>query len=99
MGSLVSGFLQDLVKICIKYIEANNFLLLNYITRRQCIVFLSSLVVLFGGNLCEWGQLFSREILWWGGGGQFFRAKFPRGQMPGGDFSSRVIVRGAIVRG
>ena len=36
-------------------------------TRRQCIVFFSSLVVLFERNLLERGQLFSRETLWWGG--------------------------------
>ena len=39
----------------------------NYSTRRQCIVFLSSLVVLFERNLLEWWQLFSGEILWWEG--------------------------------
>ena len=66
--SLISGVLQGLVKICKKYVEVNNFLLLifsfekyllvqgffNYSTRRQSIVFQSSLVVLFEGKLLEW---------------------------------------------
>ena len=38
----------------------------NYCTFRQGILFFSSLVVLFEGNLHEWGQLFFRETLWWG---------------------------------
>ena len=46
----------------------------NHITRRQYIVFLSSLVVLFEGNLLEWWQLFSGKILWSGG-------NFARGQL------------------
>ena len=51
-------------------------MLLYYSTSSQCLVFLSSLVVLFVGNLLELGQLFLREILRWGsnfpGDGQFF---------------------------
>ena len=74
--SRISGVLQGLVKICKKYMEVNHFLLLscslekwllvewffNYSTRRQSIVFLSSLVVLFEGNLLEWEQLFLRKF-------------------------------------
>ena len=64
----------------------------NYSTRRQCIVFLSSLVVLFQGNLLEWGQLFFGKILWWG---DYFQAgNFPRGKL-----SSGAIVQWAIVWG
>ena len=70
----------------------NHFLLLSCSTCRQCIVFLSSLVVLFGGNLLEEGQLFFRKILWWGG-------NFLRVQLSGGQFSLGVIVCGAITRG
>ena len=61
----------------------------NYSTRRQCMSFLSSLVVLFEGNLLEWGQLFSGEVLWWGG-------NYPWGQLSRGQFSSGGIIRGAI---
>ena len=38
----------------------------NYSTCRECIIFLSSLVVLFDRNLLELGQLFLGEPLWWG---------------------------------
>ena len=55
----------------------------NYSTRRQCIVFLSSLVVLFERNLLEWGQLFSGEILW--SGAIYLGAIFLRGDCPGGE--------------
>ena len=61
----------------------------NYSTRRQCIVFLSSLAVHFEGNLLEWGQLFSGETLWCGD-------NFPEGNFPWGQLSSGAIVRGPI---
>ena len=61
-------------------------------TRRQCTVFFSSLVVLSEGSLLEWGQLFSRGILWWGG--NCLGDSFPWGQ-----FSSGAIVQGAIFLG
>ena len=73
-------------------------MLLYYGTRRQCIVCLSSLVVLAKGNFLPWGQLFSREILWWvgnfPGGGQLFSGAIFRGAMIQGK-----IVRGAITQG
>ena len=50
----------------------------NYSTLGQCIIFLNSLVVLFGGNLLKWVQFFSGEILWYGG-------NFPRGQLSWGN--------------
>ena len=53
----------------------------NYSTRRQCIVFFSSLIVLLEGNWLDWRQLFSGEILWWGDrflGGQFPLWAIPR---------------------
>ena len=87
----------SLVKICKKYIEVNHVLLLSlqpwkiavgfvhYTTRRRCIVFLNSLVVLFGGNLLELGQLFSEEILWWEW--EILRGDtFPLGQSSGGNY-------------
>ena len=37
----------------------------NHSTYRKCIVFFSSLVVLFEGSLLEWRLLFFGEILWW----------------------------------
>ena len=103
--------------------EVNNFLLLicslekqllvewffNYSTRRQAIVFLSLLVVLFEGNLLEWGQLFSGKILWWGGnfpGGRWFslgviilRGNFPWGQLSGAQFSSGQLSVGQLSGG
>ena len=73
-------------------------MLLYHGTRRQCIVCLSSLVVLAKGNFLQWGQLFSREILWWvgnfPGGGQLFSGAIFRGAMIQGK-----IVRGAITQG
>ena len=63
-------------------------MLLYYNTRRQCIVCLSSLLVLTKRNLFEWGQLFSREVLWCVG-------NFPGG----GQFSSLAIIRGEIFLG
>ena len=69
--SLISGIFQRAAKIFKKYMEVNHFLLqscslkrshlvewfFNYSTHRPCIVPLSSLVVLFRGNLLRWGQL------------------------------------------
>ena len=71
--------------------------MIHYSTCRQCIVSLSSLVLLFEGNLLEWEKLFSGEIycegailqranFFFGGGGSF-----PRGQL-----SLVAIVRAAI---
>ena len=96
MCSLVSGFLQGLVKICIKYIEANHFLLLNCSTRRQCIVFLSSLVALFGGICVSRGNYF-RGKFYGEGGGAISRDQISLRTIVRGRISSRVIVRGAIV--
>ena len=72
--SLISGVLQGLVRISKKYMEINLFLLLSWSTCMQCIVFRISLVE---GNLLEWGQLFSSEILW------------SVSNFPGGQFSLR----------
>ena len=72
--SLISGVLQGLVRISKKYMEVNLFLLLSWSTCMQCIVFRISLVE---GNLLEWGQLFSSEILW------------SVSNFPGGQFSLR----------
>ena len=69
----------------------------SYNTRRQCIVFLTSLVVLFKGNLLEWGQLFLGEILQWGG--NFPGGNYPRGQLSAGNFSWRQLSSGEIVLG
>ena len=69
----------------------------SYNTRRQCIVFLTSLVVLFKGNLLEWGQLFLGEILQWGG--NFPGGNYPRGQLSAGNFSWRQLSSLEIVRG
>ena len=56
----------------------------NYCIFRQGILFLSSLVVLFEGNLLEWGQLFFGETLWWG---SISRAQFSSGaNCPGGNY-------------
>ena len=86
MCSLVSGFLQGLVKICIKYIEANHFLLLNCSTRRQCIVFLSSLVALFGGICVSRGNYFRGKFYGEGGGSNFPGPNFLENNCPGEDF-------------
>ena len=108
--SLISGVLQGLVKVCKKYMEVNNFLLLifsfekyllvqgffNYSTRRQSIVFQSSLAVLFEGKLLEWRQLFSGEISW--RGSNFPDGNFPPGQLSGGNYAG-VIIRGEIFLG
>ena len=72
--------------------EANHFLLLscsleicllvewfsNYSTRRQYLIFLSSLIVLFAGYLLDWGNYFREKIYpeyaivrGGGGGGKF----------------------------
>ena len=72
--SLISGVLQGLVRISKKYMEVNLFSLLSWSTCMQCIVFRISLVE---GNLLEWGQLFSSEILW------------SVSNFPGGQFSLR----------
>ena len=59
-------------------------------TRRQCTVFFSSLVVLSEGSLLEWGQLFSRGILWWGGnclGDTFPWRQFSLGEIVWGQLS------------
>ena len=72
--SLISGVLQGLVRISKKYMEVNLFLLLSWSTCIQCIIFLISLVE---GNLLEWGQLLSSEILW------------SVSNFPGGQFSFR----------
>ena len=72
--SLISVVLQGLVRISKKYMEVNLFLLLSWSTCMQCIVFRISLVE---GNLLEWGQLFSSEILW------------SVSNFPGGQFSLR----------
>ena len=70
----------------------------NYSTCRQCIVSLSSLVLLFEGNLLEWEKLFSGEIYCEGAilqGANFFfggrGVSFSRGQL-----SLIAIVRAAI---
>ena len=72
--------------------------MIHYSTCRQCIVSLSSLVLLFEGNLLEWEKLFSGEIYCEGAilqGANFFfcggGASFPRGQL-----SLIAIVRAAI---
>ena len=72
--------------------------MIHYSTCRQCIVSLSSLVLLFEGNLLEWEKLFSGEICCGGGilrGANFFfgggGGSFPRGQL-----SLVAIVRAAI---
>ena len=62
--------------------------LVYFSTLSQCIVFLRSLVKLVEGNLLEWGQLLSREILWW-------LSNFLRG----GQFSPGVFVREKIFPG
>ena len=64
----------------------------NYSTRRQTIVFLNSPFVLVDGNLLEFGQLFSGEILWWGT--ILLGATFPWAQL-----SSRAIVWGQFSSG
>ena len=78
-------------------------MLLYYGTRRQCIVCLSSLVVLAKGNFLEWGQLFSRKILWWvgnfPGGGSYPRGQFSGGQSSRGKLSGEQLPRGAIFPG
>ena len=108
--SVISGVLQGLVKVCKKYMEVNNFLLLifsfekyllvqgffNYSTRRQSIVFQSSLAVLFEGKLLEWRQLFSGEISW--RGSNFPDGNFPPGQLSGGNYAG-AIIQGVIIRG
>ena len=95
--------------------EVNHFLLLicsleklflvkwffNYSTRRQCIVFLSSLVVLFEETWLSWGNYFRREIH--GERENFRGTTFLRGNCPGsnyiqGQLSSGAIVRGEIIR-
>ena len=107
----------SLVKICKKYIEVNHVLLLSlrpwkitvglvhYSTRRQCIVFLNSLVVHFGGNLLELGQLFSEEILWWAGEilrgdnfplGQSSWGNYPGGNHPGENYPEENFPRGQM---
>ena len=77
----------------------------NYSTRRQAIVFLSSLVVLFEGNVLEWGQLFSGEILWRGSNFPvvFLREQFAcliilGGNCPWGNFPRGQLYLGTIVR-
>ena len=99
---LVKGVLLWMV-FCKKYMEINYFLLLscslekqllvewffNYSTRRQCIVFLSSLVVLFERNLLEWGAIIF-------GGNFMVRGNLPRGNFPRGRLSGG---RGAILLG
>ena len=85
--------------------------LVYFSTLSQCIVFLRSLLKLVEGNLLEWGQLLSREILWWLsnflGGGQFSPGvfvhekifpggNFPWGQLSGGQLS---IIPGSIIQG
>ena len=72
-------------------------MLLYHGTRRQCIVCLSSLVVLAKGNFLEWGQLFSREILWWVG--NYPRGQFSGGQSSRGKLSGRQLPRRAIFPG
>ena len=72
--------------------------MIHYSTCRQCIVSLSSLVLLFEGNLLEWEKLFSGEIYCEGAilqGANFFfggrGVSFSRGQL-----SLIAIVRAAI---
>ena len=69
----------------------NDSIIVDNSARRQCIVFLSLLVVLFEGNLLEWGQLFSRKI--YGEGAIFLGGNFVHGQL-----SSGAIIRGTIIR-
>ena len=90
--SLISGILQGVAKIFKKYMEINHFLLLscslkrwllvewffNYSTHRPGIVLLSTLVVLFQGNVLRWGQIFLEEIFLWG---NFHRGKFSSKQL------------------
>ena len=88
--SIISCVVQGLVEICKKYMEVNLFLLLTLqysyiIVLIDCIVFLSSLVVLVEVNLLEWQQLFSREVLWWVC--NFLQGSFSWGQLPGGQSS------------
>ena len=64
----------------------------DYSTWRQCIVFLSLLVVLFEGSLFEWERLFTGKTLWLGG--NFPGANFPQRQLSGGQFSSGTIILG-----
>ena len=95
-------FCTCLVQVGAYFLSDMGFFLPKIIpcTRRQCIVFLSSLIVLFEGNLLEWGQLFSTEILWCGGncpgdsfpwgqlsGGQLSRGQSSRRQLSGGQLS------------
>ena len=99
--SIVICVVQGLVEICKRYMEVNQFLLLTLqysyiIVHRQCIVFLSSLVVLIEVNLLEWQQLFPREILWWVF--NFPQGSFSWGQLSGGQSSMGQFFSGAIVR-
>ena len=84
-----------LIIICcleIYFFLQNDSIIVDNSARRQCIVFLSRLVVLFEGNLLEWGQLFSGKI--YGEGATFLGGNFVQGQL-----SSGAIVRGTIIRG
>ena len=90
--SLISGILQSVAKMFKKYMEVNHFLLLscslkrwllvewffNYSTHRPGIVLLSTLVVLFQGNVLRWGQIFLEEIFLWG---NFHWGKFSSKQL------------------
>ena len=69
----------------------------NYSTRWQFIVFLSSFVAHFEGNLLEGRQLFLGDILWWGA--IFLGGNFSRGQLSSGAIVRVAIIRGAIFLG
>ena len=72
--------------------------MIHYSTCRQCIVSLSSLVLLFEGNLLEWEKLFSGEIYCEGAilqGANFFGGGMG-GSFPLGQLSLIAIVRAAI---
>ena len=69
----------------------------NYSTRWQFIVFLSSFVAHFEGNLLEGRQLFLGDILWWGA--IFLGGNFSRGQLSSGAIVRVAIIRGAIIHG
>ena len=73
----------------------NDSIIVDNSARRQCIVFLSLLVVLFEGNLLEWGQLFSRKI--YGEGAIFHGGNFVHGQLSSGAIIREAIFLGEIV--
>ena len=95
--SLIRDVLQGLVKTCKRYMEANHFLILicrleKYFlvewslivdsgTRKQCIVFLSSLVYSLWGICLSGGNCFRGKF--YGEGEHFSGDNFPRRKLSG----------------